>query len=322
MSYGARALGERVEIDMPTPEQKLQMLKMMGEVPDNAVLPETIEQQAPQNQSRLAKSFVPRDNDEETLEDLPPVYVPEEEVELQAAPEQEPEVVEEEVAPIKNPVKSASSKAKEENLRIMRERAERAEREREMLMAELMKRAHPSEVAPRKAPVVEEDVDFDINIADDDLADGKVVKALATQVKRLSKELVQAKQQTQATTLETRLKQTYPDYQEVLSDDNIAALKTMEPEIFAGVESMNDKYLAVAAAYKWVKKLGIHEDSGSLTDKRQSIARNTAKPKPTQSLGIQKSSPLTDAARYADKRMTESDRLNEWRIMQEIRRRS
>lgn len=46
----------------------------------------------------------------------------------------------------------------------------------------------------------------------------------------------------------------YPDYQEVLTKENLAYLEYHEPEIAAGIQNIQDPYLSLANAYKSVKK--------------------------------------------------------------------
>jgi hypothetical protein len=81
-------------------------------------------------------------------------------------------------------VQPVAKKSKEDNFRILRERAERAEREREEAL-QYIRSLQQSSVQPKQMQQQEED--FDINIEDEALVEGKQLKQMAAEIKNLKK---------------------------------------------------------------------------------------------------------------------------------------
>ena len=182
------------------------------------------------------------------------------------------------------------SKSREDNLRALREKSERMERERDEYMQKL------KDIQAKK----EEIDDSDLSIGDADLAEGKHLKKLQQEIKRLRQESESSKQQSHVTQAEIRLKNQYPDFDKVVSLSNISALREEYPELAASINSNNDIYSKAVSAYTMIKKLGIHQDPIYTADKAR-IAQNSAKPKPSATIAPQKSdSPLSQANAFAN----------------------
>lgn len=179
------------------------------------------------------------------------------------------------------------------NMRALREKAERIERERD----EAMRRLQEYESKQQTQPVEEDD---DIALAPDDLAEGKHLSKVARKIKKLESELNQYKQQSNMTTTEARLKSQYPDFDKIVSKDNVEMLKLQYPEIASTLNSSQDMYATAVSAYTMIKRLGIHQEEAFVAEK--AIAqKNAAKPRPLASVSPQQGdSPLSRANAFAN----------------------
>ena len=219
------------------------------------------------------------------VEEQEAVVAPEEStIDNQETVEQEPQVA---AAPEPEPVKEESSK--EMNLRILRERAEKAEREKEQLMRFVSERLPKQQ--QQQTAAQEEDLEF--SIAPDDLAEGKHLAKLNKKIKLLENQIKQGNQQSVNMSTEARLKAQYPDFEKVVSQSNIASLSEMYPEMAKTIGESTDLYNKAVSAYTMIKKLGIHNEEANLQD-RVKIQANAAKPRPLASISPQQGgSPMT-----------------------------
>lgn len=115
----------------------------------------------------------------------------------------------------------------------------------------------------------------DPQLSDDDLLtakDGrKVFRQEASDIVR------EALKQYEASTLEERLVQKYPDFNEVVSPENIKTLKETEPELAMSIAYLQDDPKAQSiAAYKLLKKLGIGGNQSS--PEKEKALKNAQKP--------------------------------------------
>lgn len=211
----------------------------------------------------------------------------------EAAPEQEaissePAASEEEYNQAAEQAEVVKQKTSQDNFRALREKSERLERERDEYMRKLQE-AQSAKVD-----------DADITIGDEDLAEGKHLKKLQAEVKRLRQESESSRQQSSLATTEVKLKTQYPDFDRVVSADNIASLRDAYPELAASINSNADLYSKAVSAYTMIKKLGIHQDPVYSADKAR-VAQNASKPKPSATIAPQKSdSPLSQANAFAN----------------------
>jgi len=212
-------------------------------------------------------------------------------------PEQFEEVVQEEII---EPVKITKPNSdREENLRYLREAKERAEREREEAIRYAMQLKSQYEQPKQQQEIEEED---DIQIGQDDLAEGKHLKSLNKKYKDLKKELsnykqitAQQQQEHQLALTESKLRSKYPDLDSVLSSENLDKLKNQHPEVFHTISSNQDIYSKGVAAYTMIKNLGINKEDSYLSEKAKAQI-NSVKPKPMNSISPQRgNSPLSQA---------------------------
>lgn len=180
------------------------------------------------------------------------------------------------------------------SFRALREKSDRLERERNEAVA----RAEQLESNALKYQRPVEDEDFDLG--DDDLAEGKHLSKVSKKIKRLESELNQYKQQSVSTAAELRLKAQYPDFDSVVSKDNIERLKLQHPEIAQTLLSSHDLYSTSVSAYTIIKRLGIHQEDAYAAD-RALAQKNAAKPRPLVSMSSQQGdSPLSHANAFAN----------------------
>ncbi len=201
-----------------------------------------------------------------------------------------PEVAQEVV---EAPAPKASPKPNE-SWKAMRERIEAAERKAEIAEAALRN------AQVNRQPQTEEDLNFSMN--DDDLVEGKHLSKVDKKIKNLEAQLKQYEQRTLENITEARLKQQYPDFDAVVSKENIANLSAAYPELAASINHTPDLYSKAVTAYTMIKKLGLADPVDTYESDKAVAQRNAAKPKPLASIDPQKSeNPLSRANAFATK---------------------
>lgn len=175
----------------------------------------------------------------------------------------------------------------ERNFKILRAQREKVERERDELAQQLARMyqqppvQHPQETNPNP----------------DDLVEWKHVDK---RIKDLESKIQGYQQQSQESVIEARLKTQYPDFDSVVSRDNIDILKAEYPELADTLNSSSNLYSKAVSAYTLIKKLGIQQDDNSYAD-RARLQKNMSKPKPLASISPQKGdSPLSKANAFAE----------------------
>lgn len=175
------------------------------------------------------------------------------------------------------------------NMRALREKSERAERERDEYARRLQ------ELESKKQVIEEEEY----RLGPDDIAEGKHLSAQDRKIKKLEKRLEEQQQQATLMLAESRLKTQYPDFDKVVTKQNIESLRDMYPEIAQTLTASSDLYATGVSAYTMIKKLGIEVEDVYQAEK--AIAhKNAAKPRPLASVAPQQGdSPLTKANAFA-----------------------
>jgi hypothetical protein len=201
----------------------------------------------------------------------------------------------------------AVESSKEQNLRFLRERAEKAEREREEMMKYVMSLQQNQQAPAQKQQPVQEEPDFSFQIDDDALIEGKHAKQLAQEIASLKKTLKNYEQQTKRTALETvemRLQTQFPDFNKVVTHDNLVKLRQINPDLADTILRNNDEYKQAKLAYEMVKQFGIYQDETSVVE--QALAkRYVNKPRPTTSISPTKSdSPISRVNAFANAPLT------------------
>ena len=195
----------------------------------------------------------------------------------------------------------ASGKTSSENMRILRERAEKSERERDELMRHVM--SIQQQQAPKEKiaqPIEEIEPDLDLSVDDDALLEGKHAKKLIQKIKSMEKRLEGYQSRSQENSIEAKIKSELPDFDVVVNQQNIAQLNEEYPEIAATLRDTKDLYSKATAAYKIMKKFGIYKDRTYDTEKAVAL-KNAAKPRTVSSLNPQQGdSPLSKANAFAN----------------------
>lgn len=201
------------------------------------------------------------------------------------------------------------------NFEELRKQKARLERERDEAYARL------KEYEAQKAKPKEEQEDASyFGLSESDIVEGKHLKAVNKEIKRLRDELSNYQQKSAEMTTEARLKAQYSDFDTVVSPENINALRDSYPEIAQTLNSSPDLYSKAVSAYTLIKKLGIHQPDLYAAE-RSRAQENAAKPRPSASLSPQSGdTPLTHANAFAEG-LTPDLRKKLWSEMEEARKR-
>lgn len=220
-----------------------------------------------------------------TINDLP--EVPQEVLETLVQEQEQPQ---EEVVAAEQP-KPQTESSQARNFRMIKERAERLERENEEIKRALLAQQKPQQVE-------QEESDFNINA--DDYVEGKHLNKVGKELRALKEQLKTYQQQSAQSITEAKIKAAYPDFNKVVNQDNIEILKDSYPELYNTINSSTDLYSTAVSAYTLIKKLGIHQEDTYVQDKAL-VLKNAAKPRPLASVSPQQGdSPLSKANAFAN----------------------
>lgn len=127
----------------------------------------------------------------------------------------------------------------------------------------------------------------------------------------------QLEKQVQQTTMEYRIKTQYPDFDKVVNDATIAALKEKNPALATAIGQTPDIYSQASAAYEAIKSLGIYTQDTYSAD-RERAQYNTNKPRSSHQLGVnaKSSNPLSTVNSFTGK-LTDEYKQNVWKEMQQ-----
>jgi len=186
------------------------------------------------------------------------------------------EQYEEQVA--EQPVKPVETD-KEKNFRELRAKSERLAKERDAALAQLK-----AQEEAKNAKQSEDD--NALNLAPDDLVEGKHLSKYDRKIKELEKQVSSYQQQSTASITEAKIKAAYPDFDSVVSQSNLESLSSTYPEIATTINSTNDLYSKAVSAYTLIKKLGIYQKD-SYTAEKETAQANAAKPRTATSVSPQ-----------------------------------
>jgi hypothetical protein len=224
----------------------------------------------------------------QTITPIQPVAEEPQHAQVDQAQQQQAEATPQQRQPSLDPTPKDAEQVR--RFKAMRESTERLERERD----EALRRLQEYE---RRAQ--EPDIDVDIDIKDDDLAEGKHLKKLRDEVKKLKAEQRQFQKQSYESNAEARIRAQFQDFDKVATVENLQVLSQMYPELAKSINATNDIYDKAVSAYQLIKKFGIYEDEPFAAEKQQAIS-NTQKPKPLASISPQQGeTPLSRANAFA-----------------------
>ena len=212
--------------------------------------------------------------------------------------------------------KSAETDYQTANFKAIREEKERIVRERDELRRRIQEMEKMS--SSKKQEVLEDDDDFTMD--PDDLVEGKHLGKVANKIKKLEKQMQASNQKATEIAIEATIKSQYPDFDKIVSKDNLDTLKLAHPEIAQTLNSSSDLYSKAVTAYTLIKKLGIHQDDIYKEDREKAQA-NAAKPRPLTSVSPQQGDgPLSKANAFANG-LTDELKSQLYREMIEARKR-
>ena len=201
--------------------------------------------------------------------------------------------------------------SKEINFRVMRERAESAERR--SLELERMMQANMSQQQTTKMQIVDDEDDFDIS--DDTYIEGKhlkkYVKNLKRELKETKKQFQEFNEQSAVVNAEMRLKSQFTDFDSVVTKENLEKLQFQKPSLYRTILANPDMYDKGYAAYELIKGSGIIDNQYQELDKR--IEENRSKPRSAANASPQSGdTPLTRVGDY-DRRILTEERKEQLR---------
>jgi len=200
----------------------------------------------------------------------------------------QPEEISQEVKPKEQP-----EGMPQKSFRMLREEKERVEKERDEMRRKLQEME-----SSRQQVQPQQEVEDDLGLNQDDYVEGKHLSKVSKKIKNLERQLEQYQQNSSLMTTETRLKSEYPDFDKVVSKDNLEVLRLTYPELAQTINSNPDLYVKAKSAYTLIKKFGIEQDTTPYDQENERASRNLAKPKPALNTQ-QGDSPLSMANAFA-----------------------
>jgi cell fate (sporulation/competence/biofilm development) regulator YlbF (YheA/YmcA/DUF963 family) len=203
----------------------------------------------------------------------------------QPVPETQPQQPEKPVMP----TVPAETQA-DRNFRALTEKAKRLERERDEAIR----------IAQAQQPQQTKEQDFEFTKADDELVEAKDVKAILREFKSVKEQLKKHQQISTEMTEEAMIRAQYPDYEKVVTQENIEALREKDPDLFETLRSSTSFRAKAVSVYKQIKNNGLYTED-TFTAERELAQRNANKPKPLASMSPQQGdSPLSRANAFAN----------------------
>lgn len=194
------------------------------------------------------------------------------------------------------------------NFRELREKAKRAEKERDeaINVIKQIEQAYYQQQAQQqpKQPQVQKPQEEEITYGDDDLLEGKHLKRERKhrdeEIAALKKQMQQYQQESNERAVESKLTGMYPDFYDVVTKDNIKALREMDPYLADSLHSNPDMMSKAISTYRQIKNNGIVPKE-NYEPQKQRAKSNTNKPRSTASLSPQQGdSPLSRANAFAN----------------------
>lgn len=214
---------------------------------------------------------------------------------------------EDHVGEVQQTAQAQQESKQQENFRNLRRQNELLQKERD----EYYRTLKSLEEQKRNTP---EEIN---NLGPDDLVEWKHVQRELSKVKE---ELNSYKQQSYQHSSEARLKAKYPDFDRVVNETTIAALREQYPEVAQSLNANPDVYSKAASVYTLVKKFGLAPSDETLLD-RARAQENSKKPRPLSSISPQQGdSPLSKANAFASG-LTDELRGQLLKEMQEAKKR-
>lgn len=215
---------------------------------------------------------------------------------VEEAPQQP---VEAQPEPVVEKVSTPRDTEQARNFKAIKEAAARAARERDEALQRLQeyerRATNNSEVTPKYA-----EAEDDLNIKDDELAEGKHLQRLNTTIKKLQAKQRDLEQQSYTNSAEVQLRSKFSDFDKVMTLENIQTFSAAYPELAKSINASQNLYDKAVSAYTLIKRFGIHDDEPAYSNERTKALENIAKPKPLASVSPQQGeSPLSRANAFS-----------------------
>lgn len=201
------------------------------------------------------------------------------------------------------PQQQTQESTKDNNMRLLRERAERAEQRA------LEYERYLQEQQQKQQQTHSED-DFDLN--DESYAEGKHLKKIYNRLKKenseIKNELKNLQEKNNYNSAESRLKYEKPDIEKIVTPDNLKELANSRPDIYRSIMYNPDLYERGNLMYEMINDHVLKKNKYQDVDKK--IEENKAKPRSAGTIPHQTGteSPLTRVGDYDRRTLSEERR--------------
>lgn len=210
----------------------------------------------------------------------------------------------------------------DQNWRLMRDRAEAAERRSQELERMVQQNLNQNQ-SSQKIHLIE-DEDDDSDISDDSYVEGRQYKK---QLKAVKKELKETRRQFQEIAIRTatdqaefKLKTQFSDFDSVVTKDNLEKLEMAKPSLYRSILATQDIYDRGYTAYEMIKASGMVQES-PYEDQDRRLEENRAKPRAAANISPQSSeTPLTRVGDYDRRILTEERKRQLLKQVEEAKR--
>lgn len=209
---------------------------------------------------------------------------------------------------------SKQESQKETSMRILRERAEAAERRTRELEHMVQMNMSQKEQKTKIQLVDDEDDEFDV-IADDSYIEGKqlkkYIKGLKQEIKKTKNEFQEYHKQSSLNQAEMRLQSQFTDFDNVVTKENLEKLSYQKPALYRTIFANSDTYDRGYTAYELIKNSGIV--SNEYNDLDRKIEDNKSRPRSSSNASPQVGeTPLARIGDY-DRRILTEERKDQLR---------
>lgn len=211
-----------------------------------------------------------------------------------------------ETMPVENQEQSAQTQEsqKEQNFRLLRERAENAER-RALELERMMQMNMNANQQSTRIEIAEDD---DLDVSDDMYVEGKQLKKFIKKQKNqsatLQKTIEELNQKISLANAEVRLKNQFNDFDSVVTKENLDKLASQKPALYRSIMANSDIYDRGYTAYELIKGSGLNINEYEAQDRR--LEENRNKPRSAGNVSYQSSdTPLTRVGDYDRRTLTE-----------------
>ena len=193
--------------------------------------------------------------------------------------------------------------SKQASIRVLRERADAAERRNRELESMIQQNMNQ-----QKANKMQIDDSDDFDMSDDTYVEGKhlkkYVKTFKQELKNQRQQFEEFNQKNAVAQAEMRLKSQFNDFDSVVSRENLEKLSMKRPELYRSIISHPDLYDKGHAAYEMIKNSGILTNQYEDIDRR--VEENKLKPRSASNAAPQSGdTPLSRAGDYDRRILTE-----------------